>query len=158
MGSVSKYIRIKAPPARVYELWRDPTEFPGFMPDVTTVEDRGSTWHWEVDGPLGTTVSWDTEIVEDLPGERLAWKSVGGQVQNAGAVRFDDRDGETDLEYAMEFEPPGGTAGEVVAKIFKDPEDQVQRALDAFKELVEREAAPRGDSRAEVDAHEAKPV
>lgn len=48
----------------------------------------------------------------------------------------------------MEFEPPGGTAGEVVAKIFKDLEDQVQRALDAFKELVEREAAPRGgDSR-----------
>ena len=65
-------------------------------------------------------------------------------MQNAGAVRFDDRDGETDLEYAMEFQPPGRTAGEVVAKIFfKDPENQVQRALDAFKELIEREASPR---------------
>ena len=103
-------------------------------------------------------MSWDTEVVEDLPGERLAWKSVGGQVQNAGAVRFDDRDGETDLEYAMEFDPPGGTTGEVVAKIFKDPEDQVQRALDAFKVLVERDALPRSDSRAEVDARAAKPA
>ena len=58
----------------------------------------------------------------------------------------------------MEFDPPGGTAGEVVAKIFKDPEDQVQRALDAFKELVERDGSPRPDSRAEVDAKEARPA
>ena len=157
MGSVSKYIRIEAPPERVYELWRDPTQFPHFMPDVKSVQSRGDSWHWEVEGPLGTTVSWDTEVVEDLPGERLAWKSVGGQIENSGAVRFDDRDGETDLEYAMEFDPPGGTAGEVAAKIFKDPEDQVQRALEAFKALVEREAVPRNDSRAEVDARESEP-
>lgn len=160
MGSVSKYIRIAAPPARVYELWRDPTAFPDFMPDVKAVEDRGETWHWEVEGPVGTSVEWDTEIVEDVPDERLAWKSVGdGQVKTSGAVRFDDRDGETDMEYAMEFAPPGGTAGEVVAKLFKDPEDQVQRALEAFKELVEKQAQPRGgDSRTEVAADEAKPA
>ncbi len=158
MGSVSKYIRIEAPPQRVYELWRDPSAFPGFMPDVKSVEARGDRWHWVVEGPVGTTVEWDSEVVEDLPGERLAWKSVGGQVQNSGAVRFDDRDGATDLEYAMEFDPPGGTAGEVVAKIFKDPEDQVQRALDAFKALVERDAQPRADGRAEVDAEEARPA
>ena len=158
MGSVSKYIRIEASPQRVYELWRDPREFPGFMPDVKSVEDRGDRWHWVVDGPLGATVEWDTEVVEDLPGERLAWKSVGGQVENSGAVRFDDRDGATDLEYVMEFQPPGGTAGEVVAKIFKDVEDQVQRALEAFKALVEKEAQPRADSRTEVDAEEARPA
>ncbi len=158
MGSVSKYIRIEAPPQRVYELWRDPSAFPDFMPDVKSVEDRGESWHWAVDGPLGKTVEWDTEVVEDLPGERLAWKSVGGQVETSGAVRFDDRDGATDMEYAMEFTPPGGTAGEVVAKIFKDPEDQVQRALEAFKDLVERQAEPRGDSRAKVDAEEARPA
>ncbi len=157
MGSVSKYIRIEAPPEKVYALWRDPTAFSDFMPDVKGVEDRGETWHWEVDGPAGTTVEWDSQIVEDEPNVRLAWKSVGGQVENSGAVRFDDRDGATDVEYAMEFDPPGGTAGEVVAKLFKDPEDQVQRALEAFKELVEKDARPRGDGRTEVDAAEAKP-
>ena len=157
MGSVSKYIRIEAPPERVYALWRDPTAFPEFMPDVKQVEDRGETWHWEIEGPAGTTVKWDSEIVEDVPNSRLAWKSVSGQVQNSGAVRFDDRDGATDMEYSLEFDPPGGTAGEVVAKLFKDPEDQVQRSLDAFKELVEKQARPRNDARTEVDAAEAHP-
>jgi uncharacterized membrane protein len=157
MGAVSKYVRIEAPPQQVYELWRDPTNFPDFMPDVRSVEDTGEGWHWEVSGPAGKSVEWDSKIVEDVPGERLAWKSVGGEVENAGAVRFDDRDGATDLEYTLEYSPPGGKAGEIVAKLFDDPEEKVQRALDAFKRLVEKEARPRFDSRTEVDSDEVRP-
>lgn len=158
MGAVSKYIRIQAPRQRVYDLWRDPSQFPEFMPDVKTVENRGDHWHWEVDGPAGATVQWDSEILEDLPGEKLAWRSINGNVSNSGAVRFDERDGETDLEYAIEFSPPGGKVGEVVAKLFDDPEDKVQRSLEAFKQLVERDAEPRPDGRAKVDADEASPA
>lgn len=51
MGAVSKYIRIDAPPQQVYELWRDPTSFPDFMPDVRSVEVRNGHWHWTVEGP-----------------------------------------------------------------------------------------------------------
>jgi uncharacterized membrane protein len=156
MGAVSKYVRINAPPQQVYELWRDPSSFHEFMPDVRSVEVRGEYWHWQVEGP-GAPVDFDTKVVEDIPGERLAWKSVGGQVDTSGAVRFDDRDGATDVEYAMEYEPPAGKAGEIVAKLFADPEDSVQRSLDAFKQLVERDARPRSDARTEVDAAEAAP-
>lgn len=53
----------------------------------------------------------------------------------------------------MEYEPPGGKAGEIVAKLFADPEDSVQRSLDAFKALVEHDARPRTD----IDAGEAAP-
>ena len=157
MGAVSKYVRIAAPPQQVYELWRDPSQFPDFMPDVQEVTAEGDHWHWKVSSIAGTSVEWDSEIVEDKPGERLAWKSVSGDVQNSGAVRFDDRDGETDIEFAMEFDPPAGTAGEVLAKLFSDPEDKVQRSLDSFKELVEKQARPRDDARTEVDADEARP-
>ena len=160
MGAVSKYIRVNVPADRAYELWRDPTAFPDFMPDVEVVEDRGESWHWKVSGPLGKSVEWDSELVEDRPGERLAWKSVGGEVENSGAVRFDSRDDgdATDLEYALEYSPPGGKVGEIVAKMFDDPEDKVQRALEAFKELAERDARPRADSRTEVDADEVAPA
>ena len=102
-------------------------------------------------------MEWESEVIEDIPGEKLAWKSVGGDMENSGAVRFDAREGDaTDMEYAIEFDPPGGTAGEIVAKLFDDPEDKVQRALESFKELVEQQARPRPDSRAEVDAGEAQ--
>jgi uncharacterized membrane protein len=156
MGAVSKYIRIEAPPQQVYELWRDPTSFADFMPDVRSVEVRGDRWHWEVEGP-GVPVEFDTEVVEDIPGQRLAWRSVGGQVATEGAVRFDARGEETDLEYSMHYEPPAGKVGEIVAKLFADPEDSVQRSLEAFKKIVERDARPRSDARTEVDAGEAAP-
>jgi uncharacterized membrane protein len=157
VGAVSKYIRIEAPAQQVWDLWRDPTAFPEFMADVESVEADGGRWHWKVSGPAGKSVEWDSEIIEEVPGEKLAWRSVGG-MSNSGAVRLDDRGDATDLEYAIEFEPPGGTAGEIVAKLFDDPEDKVQRALESFKELVEHDAQPRRDSRAEVDAGEAAPT
>jgi uncharacterized membrane protein len=154
MGAVTKYIRIDAPPQQVYELWRDPADFPEFMEDVKEVEQRGDHWHWKVDGPAGIPVEWDSVIVEDVPGEKLAW--IEG-LSNAGVVRFDDRGDATDLEYAIEFDAPAGKAGEVVAKLFDDPENKVQRALESFKRLVEHDARPRPDSRTEVDAGEASP-
>ena len=156
MGAVSKYIRIEAPPQDVYDLWRDPSQFPDFMPDVQSVEAVGDRWRWKVDGPAGRTVEWESEVVEDVPGEKIAWRSVGGDTPNSGAVRFDDRSGVTDMEYAMEFEAPAGKVGEAFAKLFDDPEDKVQRSLEAFKELVERDARPRGD-RGDVDANESQP-
>ena len=55
-------------------------------------------------------------------------------VQNAGAVRFDDRGATTNIEVALEYDPPGGKAGELV----KDPDKQVQRAIDGFRRVVER--------------------
>ena len=143
MGAVSKYIRIEAPAQRVYELWRDPTRFPQFMEDVEEVEPRGDRWYWKVEGPAGAPVEWESKVVEDVPGEKIAWKSVKG-MENAGSVRFDDRGGATDLEYTIEFSPPGGRAGDVVAKIFDDPEKKARQALEAFKELAEREAGGGG--------------
>jgi uncharacterized membrane protein len=39
---------------------------------------------------------------------------------------------------ALEYDPPGGKAGELVAELFKDPDKQVQRAVDGFRRVVER--------------------
>jgi uncharacterized membrane protein len=92
---------------QVYAYWRDFSHFPSFMPDVQEVTVTGpATSHWTVSGPLGTLVEWDAEITEDLPNQRIAWKSVGdSQVDNAGAVRFGGR---TNIEVSLEDNPPGG--------------------------------------------------
>ena len=66
------------------------------------------TSHWKVSGPLGKSVEWDAEITEDLPNQRIAWKSVGDvDVGNAGAVRLEDRGGRTNIEVSLECDPPG---------------------------------------------------
>ena len=38
-----------------------------------SVTDEGK--HWVATAPGGGTVEWDAEIVDDVPGERLAWRS-----------------------------------------------------------------------------------
>jgi uncharacterized membrane protein len=139
MGSAAQYFEVEAPVEQVYAYWRDFSNFPSFMPDVEEVTVTGpTTSHWKVSGPLGKSVEWDAEIVEDIPDERIAWRSVGdADVDNAGAVRFDSRGGTTNIEVSIEYDPPGGKAGELVAELVKDPDKQVQRAVDGFRQVVE---------------------
>ena len=61
-------------------------------------------------------------------------------MRNSGVVRFDDRDGATDVEVALEYEPPAGAAGELAARLFENPDEQVEEALRRFQQVVEREA------------------
>jgi uncharacterized membrane protein len=66
-------------------------------------------------------------IVEDIPNQRIAWRSIGrADVDNVGSVRFDDRGATTNIEVSLEYNPPGGKAGELVAELVKDPDKQVQ--------------------------------
>ncbi len=141
MGEVAKYREVEAPVEKVYSYWRDFTNFPNFMPNVKPVrplngDDRLT--HWEVEGPAGMNAEWDAEITEDVPNEKIAWRSVeGSKVETNGVVRFDDRDGKTNIEVALDYAPPAGVAGEVVAKLWgDDPSKQVDEALDRFAEIV----------------------
>lgn len=140
MAAIAKYTTVPAPVEKVYSYWRDFTNFPHFMPhvkEVAPVAGDDSLTHWKVDGPLGIDAEWDARITEDVPNEKIAWASVkGSRVANSGVVRFDDRDGHTDVEVALEYEPPAGAAGEIVARMFENPEAQVEDALERFKKVV----------------------
>jgi uncharacterized membrane protein len=139
VGSATKHFEVQAPVEQVYAYWRDFSHFPSFMPDVKEVHVTGpTTSHWVVAGPLGRTVEWDAEITEDIPNRRIAWRSVGdADVDNAGAVRFDDRGGRTAVEVSLEYSPPAGKAGELVAELLNDPDKQVERAAESFRKVVQ---------------------
>lgn len=139
MGSAARYFEVQAPVNQVYAYWRDFSHFPEFMPDVKEVRITGpTTSHWVVSGPMGKNVEWDAEIVEDRPNERIAWRSrEGSQVETSGAVRFDSRGPATNIEVSLEYNPPGGKVGELVAEALKDPDKQIDRAVANFRKLVE---------------------
>ena len=144
MGTVAHYIEVNVPSDQAYAWWRGLTNLPQIMPDVESVEPQaGSTdvTHWKVHGPLGKTVEWDATIVEDVPGTRIAWASVassGADVKNSGAVRFDDHGQTTGVEVSLAYDPPAGLLGDMVAKVFADPQKKVEAALAAFKAAIER--------------------
>ena len=139
MTVVEKSIEVQRPARTVYNQWTQFEEFPRFMEGVEAVRRiHAKRLPW-VANIGGTRKEWEAVITEERPNERIAWRSVGdSQVDNAGAVRFDDRGGRTNIEVSLEYNPPGGKAGELVAELFKDPEKQVQRAVESFRMVVER--------------------
>ena len=140
MAAVAKYASVEAPVEKVYAYWRDFTHFPELMPhvkEVTPIGGDDTRTHWKVEGPLGIDAEWDARVTEDVPNEKIAWTSdEDSRVHTSGVVRFDSRNGTTDIEVALEYDPPAGKAGEIAAKLFEDPEQQVEDALERFKQVV----------------------
>jgi uncharacterized membrane protein len=123
---------------------------------VAVLDDGRS--HWVVEAPAGKTVEWDSEITADEPGSLIAWRSLdGASVRNSGQVAFrDSPDGRgTVVTVTLTYDPPGGTLGQLIAKLFqKEPKVQARQDLRRFKQLMETgeiattqppDAAPRAD-------------
>ncbi len=135
-------VTIARPASELYAVWRDFANLPAFMHElqaVTAVNPSRSLWVARAAG--GATVSWETEIVADVPGELIAWQSVpGAAVQSAGTVRFvPTPSGRTSLVHlSVRYTPSIGALGEVVAKLFRvEPGQQVAADLDAFRMLMD---------------------
>ncbi len=144
-------ITVNASPPAVYAVWRDFERLPAFMyhlQSVTWLEERHS--RWVVKGPAGTTVEWEAEITEDVPGERIAWRSVSGAaVDNSGVVRFRPapRDQGTEVRVDLEYSPPGRALGAFVLKLFgEEPNQQIADDLRRFKQIVESGEVARSDA------------
>ena len=125
----------------VYAAWRDLTNLPTFLSHVESVDhlEDGRT-HWVVKGPGGVPIEWDAEIINDLPNELVAWRSVGNAtVVSAGSVRFEPTSrGGTEVRVHLQYAPPAGRLGSWMAGILgADPERQIREDLRRFKHRVE---------------------
>ncbi|MEO7411576.1 MAG: SRPBCC family protein [Sphingomicrobium sp.] len=133
---------INRPRQEVYDRWRDFASFSDFMDNVRSVEMLGDkTSCWTIEAPAGKTVELITEITHDVPGERIAWKSVeGSQIDTRGEVLFKDAapGRGTIVTLILTYAPPGGTIGKLAAKLFRrEPAIQARLDLRRFKQLLE---------------------
>lgn len=139
---VERAVTIARPRSELYAFWRDFTNLPQFMEHLESVRvDSPTRSHWKAKAPARSSVEWEAEIVNDVPDEIIAWKSVGDpEVANAGAVNFSDAPGNrgTIVKVTLDYEPPGGKLGAMVARLFgEDPDRQVREDLRKFKQLME---------------------
>jgi uncharacterized membrane protein len=128
--------------AELYRFWKRFDNLPKFMTHLKEVKDLGGKKsRWVADAPLGMTVEWEAEVVEDRPNEMISWKSLdGADVDTAGSVHFRELPAGrgTEVRVTLKYEPPAGKLGAVVAKLFgKDPEAQIREDLSRFKALME---------------------
>lgn len=155
--SVETAITIGRPVADVYAFWRRLENLPLFMDRIVTVTERGGGQStWVARGAAGETWQWEAEILEDRPDELLAWRSLpGSEVHHHGAVRFQAAPAGrgTEIRVGIEFLPPGGVAGRVLARlIHRLPEREIEEDLRRLKQVMEAGEAPvAGDPRGPAD-------
>lgn len=138
---LSMSVNVERPPAGVYEFWRDMRNLPRIMPRVESVQVLDDVHsHWVLRTPDGQRVEWDAELIDDVPGERLAWRSVeGAPVFHAGSAQFvATASGGTEVNVDLLYQPPVDSFGVAVAELFgMDPTGTGHLDLDAFKRLIE---------------------
>jgi uncharacterized membrane protein len=155
-------ITIAAPVEEVYAFWRDFENLPRFMrhlESVEVVDARRS--RWIAKAPAGKSVEWDAEIVEERENELIAWRSLpGGDVFNAGVVRFQPAPAErgTEVRVALEYRPPFGKLGSKIAMLWREePRQQIADDLRRLKQVLEVGEPVVSDATKRRGMHPARP-
>lgn len=134
-------VLIRKPREELFQVWQKFDRFPEFMENVERVTIDGERSTWEIAAPGGKTVTLKNRITRTVPNEEISWQSdEGSDIANAGKVRFSDAPGNrgTYVSLVLSYEPPGGTLGRGIAKLFqREPAIQARRDLRRFKQLME---------------------
>ena len=144
---VEQTVTIGLPPEEIYAFFRNFENLPRFMShlqSVTVLDDKRS--HWVTKGPAGSDAEWDAEIINEIPGELLGWRTLDrSDVVSAGSVRFKRATGDrgTEVRVRLQYGPPAGKIGATVAWLLgHEPAQSIREDLRRFKQLMETGEVP----------------
>ena len=148
MAKIEKTIEVKAPLSAVYNQWTQFEDFPRFMEGVKEVRQLDDTHvHWCAKVG-GKDLEWDAEIIEQVPDQRISWRSTSGK-ETAGTVAFEPAaDNCTKVSLTMTYDPEGFV--ENVGDAVGATNLRVQGDLKRFKKFIEERGAETGAWRGEV--------
>jgi uncharacterized membrane protein len=88
---------------------------------------------------VGRPMEFDTEMVEDIENEKVAWKSIGDFIAT-GSWSFEPTDQGVKVKSMMSYEIPG-VLGKIFdkIKISKETEKNMETTLNKLKQLIEAE-------------------
>ena len=149
MTDVTQSVDVDVDVRTAYNQWTQFEEFPKFMEGVKRVEQLDDTHlRWDVE-IAGVDRSFDAEITEQTPDQRVAWTSRSGSDQ-AGVVTFHAlNDDQTRVTLQMNFDPEG--IAEQVADKTGLVKMRTKGDLERFKEFIEGRGAETGAWRGEIE-------
>lgn len=139
MAQIEKSIEIKAPIEKIYAVCSDIEGYTRFMEgakDITMTGEKSAHWKMEM---VGRTMEFDTEMIENVENEKVAWKSIGDFVAT-GSWKFEPTDQGVKVISMMNYEIPG-ILGKIFdkIKISKETEKNMESSLLKLKQLIEAE-------------------
>ena len=132
INAAQQFTVVKAPIARVYEQWSRIEELPKFITplrQVRRIDDAHFSYTWH---PNGQEQQGIFHIVLQIPGRRIAWRTLSNGFVS-GVVSFEPRseqETEVTLKIRSIFDPPSLSR-------------RVEEYLGNFKRLIENGEATR---------------
>jgi uncharacterized membrane protein len=149
MTSVTESVDVDVDISTVYNQWTQFESFPEFMNGVDSIRQVDDTHtHWTT-SIGGVDREFDTQITEQHPDERVAWKSTDG-TSHAGVVTFHRLgDHQTRVTAQIDWQPE--SVVEKVGAALGVDDRQVESDLRRFKAFIEQRDAETGAWRGNVD-------
>jgi uncharacterized membrane protein len=149
---VQEHIDVAVDLETAYDQWTQFEEFPRFMHRVEKVEQRDDAtlmWHENI---WGVRRSWEAEILDQKPCERIVWRSTSG-TQNVGVVTFHRlSDRLTRVQVNLDFQPQG--LFEKAASGMRMSRRALRSDLMRFKAFIEMKDEPTGAWRGRIEEGE----
>jgi len=159
--AVREAITVNRRPTDVYDFFRRLENLPRFVSHIDSVDPDGNASVWRAKAPFGSTVQWRAEIVEDVPGERIAWRSLpGSTVHSHGSVRVRPAPGDrgTELLVSLKYDLPGRSVARRIARLLGyDPRLEVRSDLRRLKQTLELSEVLQSDATMNESARAARP-
>ncbi|GAA1987288.1 SRPBCC family protein [Catenulispora subtropica] len=149
MSDVTTSVDVRVPVRTAYNQWTQFASFPEFMTGVVAVQqldDRRTHWVTEV---AGARREFDAEIVEQLPDQRIAWRSTDGDVRHSGTVTFEALAEErTRVTVDLGWQPQG--LMEKAGGLIGADRLQIKADLERFRRFIEARGSETGQWRGEI--------
>jgi len=150
-SAIVETIEVNVPVRTAYNQWTQFEDFPQFMASVHEIKQLDDKHlHWKAN-VAGEEKEWDAEITEQIPDQRIAWRSTTG-VPNAGVVTFHKiGDDVTRITLQMDYQPEGPV--EKIADAFGAVRLETRSNLQRFKELLVKRGKETGGWRGSIAQH-----
>jgi uncharacterized membrane protein len=148
MSEIIEAVEVNVPVRTAYNQWTQFEDFPHFMAGVTDViqrDDTHLTWTINI---AGQEREFDVEITEQIPDERVAWRTTDGTT-HAGVVTFHHTaEGHSRATLQLSTVPEGAVEqlGDKLGLVRNRVRDDMKR----FKEFIEERRSPTGAWRGAV--------
>lgn len=134
-------IAVEQPPEECYRYWANLENLPRFVSYLESVRSTSEgRSHWVASGPGGARVEWDAVVVDDVPNQRISWRSVdGSKIRHSGSVEFQGAPGGrgTVVRIQMDYGHPFQSLGPLAKLLGKGPEQMIRKELRRFKQVLE---------------------
>ena len=148
MHTIEKSIEVNAPIETVYNQWTQFEEFPRFMKGLDEVRQLDDKRLHFVAHIAGKREEWDAEITEQVPEQKISWRSITG-ASNEGTVFFDKLpNGRTIVRAAISIDPD--SILEKFGSAMGIPDSRVKGDLERFKDFIENRGVETGAWRGEI--------